>query len=89
VRREDALLTLREAAQVLGMPYRRVRGWADAGALATLRLKHHGQRLVLGAELLRLERLGVPVAWDAIPHGNFGNFGNFPDARERRDTVES
>ena len=65
MRLEDELLSLREVADALGLPHRRIRSWADAGTLDTVQHVRHCERMVLGSELLRLARLGYRVRWPA------------------------
>ena len=61
-----SLHTLRTVAEVLGVPHRTVRSWADAGSLDTLQPARHAERLVTTAELRRFERLGYRVNWNAL-----------------------
>lgn len=62
----NELFTLREVAALLGMPLRRVRGWADMGRLDYINDVDGKLRLVPASEIQRLQDRGFFVDWTAI-----------------------
>lgn len=62
----NELFTLREVAALLGMPLRRVRGWADMGRLDYINDVDGKLRLVPASEIQRLQDRGFFVDWTAL-----------------------
>lgn len=61
------LFTLRQVADALGQPHRRVRSWADAGILDAISPARHAMRLVAASELQRLaSERGFTVDWTRL-----------------------
>ena len=85
-----ALHPLRAVADALGVAHRRVRSWADTGALDTLQHQRGAERLVPVAELLRFERLGYRVNWAALEPADAAIAADSADsANAVTDAIES
>lgn len=61
------LYTVRQVAQALGMPLRRVRSWVETGAIDATSPTRHCLRLIPARELRRLElERGFFVDWTQL-----------------------